>query len=179
VTLQTAADVGERLREWLFREEILMPDLDAEQAHLAGPRATLTTSCPCCEAPVDGQHPFGTASLIIGRNIYWSEWGHNLYGPLCEYTVEPEDDEALEAMAQWQRGEPAGAVGCPESGWRKPLTDWDSDWGYGNLGIEFWNWPALAYSFVHRVRRLTTPGSLWPAAAAADRAPRKPGDPLT
>jgi hypothetical protein len=155
VTLQTAAEVGERLREWLFREEILMPDLDAEQAHPAGLRAMQTTSCPCCEAPVEGQHPFATANLIIGRNIYWSEWGHNLYCPLCQYTVEPEDDEALEAMARWERGEPAGEVGCPECGLRKPLTDWDSDWGYGNLGIEFWNWPALAYSFVHRVRRLT------------------------
>jgi len=155
VPSQTAAEVGERLRQWLFQEEVLTPSLDAEGAYPAGPRAPEATSCFGHESPVDGQHEFGTAKLIVGRNIYWSEWGHNLYCPHCEYTVEPEDDEALEAMAQWQRGEPAGEVGCPECGLRKPLTDWDSDWGYGNLGIEFWNWPALAYSFVHRVRRLT------------------------
>jgi hypothetical protein len=154
VTLQTAAEVGARLREWLLREEILLPDRDAEQAHPAGPRAAQTTSCPCWQAPVDPD-PLATARLIIGRNIYWSEWGHSLYCPVCQYTVEPEDDEALEAMAQWERGEPAGEVGCPGCGLRRPLTDWDSDWGYGNLGIEFWHWPPLAYSFVHRVRRLT------------------------
>ncbi len=58
-------------------------------------------------------------------------------------------------MAQWERGEPAGEVGCPDCELRKPLTDWDGDFGYGNLGIEFWGWPPLAYWFVHRVQRLT------------------------
>jgi hypothetical protein len=153
VTPEAAAEVGEGLREWLFREQILLPELDAEQAYLAGPQAWQKTTS--CEAPLEGQDAFGSANLIIGRTIYWSEWGHNLFCPVCQYTVEPEDDEALEAMAQWQRGEPAGEVGCPECGLRKPLTDWDSDWGYGSLGIEFWDWPALAYFFVHRVGRLT------------------------
>ena len=152
---QAAAVVGERLRDWLFREQILVPDLDADQMYLAGPQAAQTTSYPGCGTPADGRDPLGTANLIIGRTIFWSEWGHNLYCPSCRYTVEPEDDEALEAMAQWQRGEPAGEVGCPDCGLRRPLTDWDSDWGYGNLGVEFWSWPPLTYSFVHRVGRLT------------------------
>jgi hypothetical protein len=157
VTLTTAAEVGERLREWLLREQVLLPDLDDEQAHRAGPKAGLTTSCLWGEAPPEGLdlYPTAAAKLTIGRNIYWSEWGHNLYCPVCQYTFEPEDDEAQEAMAQWERGEPAGEVGCPDCGLRKPLTDWDSDFGYGNLGIEFWGWPPLAYWFVHRVQRLT------------------------
>ncbi|SIR86691.1 hypothetical protein [Micromonospora avicenniae] len=154
VTLQAAAEVGERLREWLLREEILLPELNAEQAHPAGSQAVQTITCSCGQAGVDGDFP-GAAKLIIGRNIYWSEWGHNLHCPVCQYAFEPEDDEALEAMAQWERGEPAGEVGCPDCGLRRPLTDWDSDWGYGNLGIEFWDWQPLAYSFVHRVGRLT------------------------
>jgi len=153
VTLPKAAEVGERLREWLFREQILSPDLDDEQAHRAGPKAWPTWG----DAPADGLDLNQTASakLIIGRNIYWSEWGHNLYCPVCQYTFEPEDEDALEAMAQWERGEPAREVGCPECKLRKPLTDWDSDFGYGNLGIEFWDRPPLAYWFVHRVQRLT------------------------
>jgi len=110
VTPQTAAEVGERLRGWLFREEILLPEPDAEQAHPAGPQAAQTTSCPGWEVPVEGRDRFAAAKLIIGRNIYWSEWGHNLYCPVCRYTVEPEDDEALEAMRRWERGEPAGEV---------------------------------------------------------------------
>jgi hypothetical protein len=157
VTLPKAAEVGERLRQWLLREEVLLPDLDDEQAHMAGPKAGLTTSALWGESPAGGPDPHLTAAanLIVGRNIYWSEWGHNLYCPVCQYTFEPEDDEALEAMAQWQRGEPAREVGCPDCELRKPLTDWDSDFGYGNLGIEFWDWPPLAYWFVHRVQRLT------------------------
>src|SRR5215831_15732073 len=157
VTLPMAAEVGERLREWLFREEVLLPDLDDEQAHRAGPKARLTTSGLWGESPAEGPDPHLTAAanLIVGRNIYWSEWGHNLYCPICHYTFEPEDDEALEAMAPWLRGEPAGEVSCPDCELRKPLIDWDGDFGYGNLGIEFWDWPPLAYSFVHRVQRLT------------------------
>lgn len=154
VTQQEAADVGDRLRGWLFREGILLPDLDAEDAHPAGPRAAQACAGGCCQ-PGESQHQFGTANIIVGRNIYWSEWGHNLYCPVCEFTVEPEDDEVLEAMRLWQLGEPSGDVSCPDCGLRKSLTDWDSDWGYGNLGIEFWGWPSLAYSFVHTVRRIT------------------------
>jgi hypothetical protein len=157
VAVPMATEVGERLREWLLREEILFPDLDDEEAHPAGPKAGQSTSCVWGEGPPEGLalYPTAAAKLIIGRNIYWSEWGHNLYCPVCQYTFEPEDDEALEAMAQWERGEPAGEVGCPDCGLRKPLTDWDGNFGYGNLGIEFWDWPPLAYWFVHRVQRLT------------------------
>lgn len=147
---EAAAEVGARLRDRLVGDGILLPDLDAEGAHPPGPAAHRATSGPEC-AP----DPAATAQLIVGRNIFWSEWGHNLFCPQCRYTVEPEDDEALAAMEQWQRGEPAGDVGCPDCELRQPLTDWDSDWGYGNLGIEFWHWPSLSYAFVHWVGRLT------------------------
>jgi hypothetical protein len=56
----------------LLREEILAPDLDDEEAHPAGPKAGLSTSCPWGEPPPDGLdlYPTAAAKLIIGRNIY-------------------------------------------------------------------------------------------------------------
>jgi hypothetical protein len=153
--MPAAVEVGNRLREWLLREGILLPELNDELAHPAGPQAVQNTSSLWWDTPAEERDEFMAAKLIVGRNIYWSEWGHNIYCPACEFTFEPEDDEVLEAMRLWQAGEPAGEVGCPDCGLRKVLTEWDSDFGYGDLGIEFWDWPPLAYSFVHLVGRLT------------------------
>ncbi|GAA4002332.1 hypothetical protein GCM10022247_23880 [Allokutzneria multivorans] len=92
--------------------------------------------------------------IVTGRTAFSSTAGHFLFCPVCRYTFEPDEDDATDALAEWQAGGNAGPVSCPDCYLTQPITEWDSDWAYGNLGIEFHGWPDLPYFFVRELTRL-------------------------
>jgi hypothetical protein len=62
-------------------------------------------------------------------------------------------DAWVEAVDAWSEGEDTVVFACPECGRPERLTEWSGEWpwGFGNLGLEFWNWSPLSERFVREV----------------------------
>ena len=92
-------------------------------------------------------------AIVIGRTIF--DNGSNdieLQCPNCSRTFEPADDWGDAAIA-WVEGDDGVRYSCPTCGQDQAIQDWADPWpwGFGNLGIEFWNWPPLRVEIIESV----------------------------
>lgn len=84
----------------------------------------------------------------VGRAVYYAKAPDQaVYCPHCDAEVDL--DRIADAFEEWQHGAD-GTRPCPictreldPNGWR-----WDPPWGFGALGLTFWNWPPLRPEFV-------------------------------
>jgi hypothetical protein len=61
----------------------------------------------------------------------------------------------MEAVDAWADGDDATTYACPHCAHEERLAEWGGQWswGFGNLGLAFWNWPPLSERFVSEVAR--------------------------
>ncbi|GIJ45399.1 hypothetical protein Val02_22850 [Virgisporangium aliadipatigenens] len=111
--------------------------------------------------------------VVTGRTVFFA--GPDVYRVACPHchVADRSDDDGpsaqwsrfWDAVDEWHRGASDGFA-CVHCGAFVAMNDWawdDLPWAFGNLALEFWNWPPLAPSFVadvgahlgHRVRRTT------------------------
>lgn len=100
-------------------------------------------------------------AVVVGRTVF--DGGQNaieLLCPRCGATFEP-GSEWLEAVDAWAAGDDDARYACPPCGLEQPLREWDGPWpwGFGYLGLEFWNWPPLKREFIDQLSSLV-PGRL-------------------
>jgi hypothetical protein len=58
----------------------------------------------------------------------------------------------IEAINAFWEGDPAAII-CPTCGEAPPLVAWiyEPQWGFGTLGVTFWNWPRLSPDFIAKL----------------------------
>jgi hypothetical protein len=94
-----------------------------------------------------------------GRTVFYSMGTDQITCPRCRHTIalaDPQDDpnDAWQELAQtlgiWYDG---GERPCPNCARPVGLNDWiwSPPWGFGHLGITFWNWPPLNRSFLTEI----------------------------
>ncbi len=93
--------------------------------------------------------------IAVGRRVFDAGGnGIELRCDACGVPFEP-DDSWSDAAGAWFNGDNLASLPCPSCGRQALLTEWRGrwPWGFGNLGLQFWNWPPLSDSFVHALTR--------------------------
>jgi hypothetical protein len=101
--------------------------------------------------------------VITGRTVFFSMGADRVTCPACGHSTELSDQggqpnhawhELSETIGVWFDGG-TGTHACLNCGNLVDLNDWtwSPPWGFGYLGITFWNWPPLAPHFLAEVSR--------------------------
>jgi hypothetical protein len=93
--------------------------------------------------------------FAVGRRVFDAGGnGIELQCDACGVSFEP-DDLWSDAVGAWFSGDDLVSFPCPSCGQQALLTEWRGPWpwGFGNLGIAFWNWPPLSDDFIHAIAR--------------------------
>lgn len=90
--------------------------------------------------------------IITGRTVFHSMGVDTVTCPRCGQVVDHDDLSAT--VDTWFDGG-GGDHRCPHCGEPGHLNDWiwSPPWGFGHLGIRFWNWPGLHPDFRAEVAR--------------------------
>ena len=156
-TAEEAEPLAMHVRDWLITEGIVSSELtdcilSNKPGHPPGPDYTKAAA----EAPsyfrslaVNG------LEIILGRNVFWTTFGCELVCRGCGRQFEAPSPEWRDAVDEWYKCLGPGMLACPHCGYREPVTEWkhEPDWGFGNLGFKFWNWPPLTPSFIEQMTR--------------------------
>jgi hypothetical protein len=94
--------------------------------------------------------------IVVGRRVAFDTGvnGTELRCHACGNAFEP-DRSWSDAVGAWFEGDNEASFPCSSCGHRAPLTEWRGrlPWGFGNLGLQFWNWPPLSEPFIHAISR--------------------------
>lgn len=162
-TADSAPDLAAAAVGWLVERGILLGTttdcvLGAGSGHAPGPRyaGAVTETDPHL-------HTLRTNGLEVttGRTIFRSSEADHITCPHCATTTRLTDGtgspndawgSVLETIDTWYTGG-AGAHPCPACGRTAGLNDWrwSPPWGFGFLGLTFWNWPPLTDDFAAAV----------------------------
>jgi hypothetical protein len=99
--------------------------------------------------------------VITGRTVFYSMGADQVTCPRCYQVTVLTDDrgqpnqtwhELSDTIGTWFEGGGADYQ-CPNCGHLVGLNDWtwSPAWGFGHLGIKFWNWPRLSPHFLAEV----------------------------
>jgi hypothetical protein len=156
-TLAEADQLADEVRGWLAAQGVIQPEpsdcvLGDAYGHAPGPRYR--------DAVVPGSPDEGFLALLtngldlrVGRAVFHPGGEETeLACDACGAQVEA-GEAWTEAVSGWFEGDDAAAFACPACRRSRPLTAWRGPrpWGFGNLGLEFWNWPPLSDAFVRAV----------------------------
>ncbi|HEX8823374.1 MAG TPA: hypothetical protein VF794_25835 [Archangium sp.] len=151
VSADEAPLLAEELRCWLVERGIIeaVPSKDVADEPTYSPGAayqsTLAVPNPHGTSGVNGLR------IKVGRTVFWSIDTALTCGA-CGARFRP-GDEWYDAADAWFAGDDLVTYSCPECGRPERLTEWIGEWpwGFGNLGLEFWNWTPLSDQFVREV----------------------------
>lgn len=147
-----ADELAGEVRRWLIAEGIIEAEQHAgSDGHSPGRRR---------HEAILGEPPSSawrfnpnTVALRVGRQVFDAGGnGVELRCAACGQTYEPGDDW-IDAVGAWADGDDKVAYTCERCGASAPLTGWRGpwQWGFGSLGVEFWNWPPLSELFIQRL----------------------------
>ena len=91
--------------------------------------------------------------IEVGRTVFHSGGnGTELRCEACEHEFDP-GDKWGDAVDAWYEGDDEVTFPCPSCGEARRLPEWRGpwQWGFGNLGFQFWNWPPLSDEFIDAV----------------------------
>jgi hypothetical protein len=163
VDVDAGADEAPRLADdllaWLSAEGIVEAEpsdciLGEGQGHAPGPRFFVALETP---SAAEGFLALASNGLRIatGRQVFdTGANGLELSCAACGWTFEP-GPSWMDAVTEWQDGDDDAAFSCPSCNDEQRLAAWRGPWawGFGHLGLEFWNWPALSAEFVRIVEQ--------------------------
>lgn len=156
VRAEEAPDLADIVRAWLVGEQIIEQEQSDSALSGTGHRpgtnygvAIKIDEDAFLRLAVNG------VRIAVGRQVFDAgENGIELRCNACGVTFEP-DDSWSNAVGAWFSGDDLASFPCPSCGQQALLTEWGGQWpwGFGNLGVEFWNWPPLSDSFLHALTR--------------------------
>jgi hypothetical protein len=147
-----ADEVAREVRSWLIAEGIIEAEQHGSEAsHAPGPRRQVAIlgeppSTAWCFTP-------NTVALRVGRQVFDAGGnGVEVRCASCGQTYEP-GDAWFDAVYAWADGDDSVSYTCERCGASAPLVSWRGprQWGFGSLGVEFWNWPPLSELFTQRL----------------------------
>ena len=157
--LQTAKEVAARLRDWMISKEIIVAAtsdcvLSRGGGHAPGKNYTLAAEKPA--SSLFETRPNGV-SFIAERTVFYS--AGNEIALVCAACGKGfgSNDSWDAAVGNWFKEHGSGLLACPHCGVEAPITEWPHDppWAFGNVGLEFWNWPPLKPEFLKALGDLT------------------------
>jgi hypothetical protein len=153
VSDEEASRLAGRIRDWLVAREIIepTPSLEFEDEPLYRPGAAYASTLAEPEVDEEDLGEETGLRIIVGRTVFWSIDTELTCGT-CGERFSPEEDWS-DAADAWFEGDDSVTYACPKCGTPEKLTEWTGDWpwGFGNLGLEFWNWTALSQAFEREV----------------------------
>ncbi|WP_224368588.1 hypothetical protein [Hyalangium versicolor] len=151
-----APSQAERMRKWLIERGFIEPHLTnsvlGKPGHAPGPAygETLQDS-----SAADRNRGRAGLQFNVGHRIVFHALNGEVTCRSCQAHVDLDEHGSawMEAVDAWYEGDNSVTFTCPACGRPEQLTAWDGPvpWGFGNLGLEFWNWTPLSERFVREV----------------------------
>jgi hypothetical protein len=149
-----APSLGTLIRNWLVDEGIISSKatdcvLGSDSGYPPGPdyqKAIYEHDKQFLELWTNG------LEIITKRHVFHSgQGGFDLVCPACSTKVEL-NEAWSKAVNEWYKEDGKGWLACSQCGNLEVVNEWkhDPDWGFGNLGFTFWNWPPLTDEFVKK-----------------------------
>ena len=153
-----AKRLGKSVLDWLINEGIVEREgSDSAMSgvgHRPGPRyrSVIEEEDSFLELAVNG------LELVTGRTVFDAGGnGLELQCSSCDYQVSSDEDVSafVDVIDAWYEGDDQTTFKCPRCGQARLLRDWRGpwQWGFGNLGLQFWNWPPLKEEFIQAVTK--------------------------
>jgi hypothetical protein len=149
-----AERLGPSLRAWLVGKGIVQPDPSDctpgdGDGYAPGPRYAAVLAAGTSD-PAFLQLATNGLCISIGRRVFdGGSNGIELKCVKCAATFEP-GPEWAESVGIWYEGDDQATYACPSCGGSQRLPEWRGPWpwGFGQLALEFWNWPPLSDGFL-------------------------------
>jgi hypothetical protein len=157
VSAERAPELASIIRAWLVREQIVKQEQSDSVLDGTGHRPGINYRAAInMDEDYDFLHLWTNGvKIAVDRQVFHA-WGNGieLQCDACGVCFEP-DDSWFDAARAWFNGDNLASFPCPSCGRRAPLKEWRGPWpwGFGNLGLEFWNWPPLSDSFIRALAR--------------------------
>ncbi len=155
ISADEALGLAERTRDWLVERGIIQSTLSdcilGGPGYRPGPAYAETLEDPSNLSFRNS----GGLRFNVGHRIVFHAVSGEVTCRFCGARVDlvEHGDTWVEAVDAWYAGDDAVAFTCPACGRSERLTEWTGrwPWGFGNLGLEFWNWTPLSERFVREV----------------------------
>jgi len=146
-----AERLGGAVLAWLIGEGVVLPRASDSAAGGEGHRPGPGWRTATAGSPAFRRLRTNGVEILVGRRVF--DGGGNgieLRCGACRRRFEPALDAWSEAVGRWAEGDDGASFACPGCGKSRPLQGWrgPTPWGFGNLAVQFWNWPALSTGFV-------------------------------
>jgi hypothetical protein len=167
-TADEAEELGTAILSWLIDTGVVLAEAGAgggpaDQGHPPGPRYASAVIEPRDVPELLTLRPNGVLiDAKIHRTVFFSMGADHVTCPRCAHVVVLRDDgpgpptdawnELARTIDVWYGGG-ASEHPCPNCRHLVGLNDWEwsPPWGFGHLGIMFWNWPRLSPDFLAEV----------------------------
>jgi hypothetical protein len=158
--LQSAQATVNRLRDWMISQEIIVPEetdcvLGSERGHAPGKNYARAVNW---ESPMLLKTVPNGVEFVAKHSVFYScgVAETTLTCPKCGQKS-GHSDAWSDAVAGWYEKNGLGLLACQRCGIATPITDWPHEppWAFGNVAVEFWNWPQLSDVFLKSVSELT------------------------
>lgn len=157
VSAEQAPELANVVRTWLVGEQIIEQEESDSVLGGAGHRPGISY-----RAAIQEDKDFDFLNLwtngvkfSVGRQVFDAGGnGIELRCDACGVSFEP-DDSWSDAAGAWFSGDDLVSFPCPSCSQQALLTEWRGpwQWGFGNLGVEFWNWLPLSDNFIQTMTR--------------------------
>ena len=156
VSAERAPELANIVRAWLVGEQIIEQEESDSVLSGTGHRPGINYRA-AIKLDLDTFLGLGTngVKFAVCRQVFDAGGnGIELRCDACGLSFEP-DDSWSDAVGAWFNGDNLTSFPCPSCGQRALLTEWRGPWpwGFGNLRVEFWNWPPLSGSFIDTLTR--------------------------
>jgi hypothetical protein len=155
VSADEAPALAEQIRDWLIERGFIQSTLSDCVLGGLGYRPG-SAYAKTLEDPTDASSQ-GRAGLQIkvDHRIVFDTVDGEVTCQSCKAQVDlvEHGEPWVEAVDAWYGGDEAAAFACPACARPERLTEWNGPrpWGFGSLGLEFWNWAPLSDRFVREV----------------------------
>jgi hypothetical protein len=147
---------AQRMRGWLVERGIIEPGLTnrvlGQPGHAPGPAYGVTLEDP---NQASSNRDRAGLKFNVGHRIVFHALNGEVICRTCQTHVDLDEHggEWIEAVDAWSEGDDSATFTCPACGRPERLTEWEGPlpWGFGNLGLEFWNWTPLSEQFVREI----------------------------
>ena len=154
VSAEQAPELANVVRAWLIGERIIEREEGNSVLDGTGHRPGISY-----RIAIQENRDFDFLNLrvkfAVGRRVFDAGGnGMELGCDACGLSFKP-NDSWYDAACAWFDGDDLVTFACPSCDQQTLLTEWGGPWpwGFGNLGIEFWNWPSLSDDFIQAMTR--------------------------
>ncbi len=149
---QSAQVTAARLRDWMISREIIVPAesdcvLGDYLGHAPGANYTLAIQDPY--PLLFNLRTNGVA--FIAKHSVFPAMGLEMTLVCSSCGMRFGTNDAWSAAVEdWYLNNGIGMLGCVRCGSELAIAEWQHDppWAFGNVGVEFWNWPPLREEFL-------------------------------